>query len=170
VESIDNLVYGVNILTISEETNYESRYSSYTVKGQDSGDGQPWAKDTIQKVGKATDISIDRYRPLLIVHETKSSTKSVKSRAVWEAQVRAGRSSIYTTTVEGFIQQSNKTKEKLWTVGEKVNLIHDPWKITDVKLISNVTYKLDETNGRITTLVLVDPKTYAPSPDGEIRF
>jgi prophage tail gpP-like protein len=169
VESADNLIYGENIKSIDEDFDSSERFSKYIIKGQDSGEGNPWDKTHTQLSATANDQMITRYRPTIIMSEAKASLKSVKARANWEAQVRAGRSASYSVTVQGFRQKSKGSNSPLWQLGNKVNLIHHHWNINDVKLISNISYTLDE-SGSQTMMTLVDVNTYSASPDGEVRF
>jgi prophage tail gpP-like protein len=169
VDSWDSLIYGENIKSIDESYSHSDRYSQYIVKSQDSGDGNPWDDAIIQKIGTANDSIIKRYRPLLIINEAKGSSKTVKARASWEAQIRAGRSLSYDVSVVGFRQKSLGSNQPLWEIGEKVNLIHDQWGINESKLIRDITCSFSD-SGSITKMNLVNPNTYSASPDGEVSF
>lgn len=171
VTTMVDLVYGENIKSISEDLDYSERFETYYVKGQDSGNGNEWTKSQLQKVGVANDKAITRHRPLIIVSDSKASAKLVKDRASWEAQIRAGRSTTYTVTVQGFRQNPRlgASNNPFWEIGDLVNLIHSGWGINKKFVVAEIDYSYD-TSGTLTTMKLRDPKTYAADPEGLVTF
>lgn len=169
VEAIENLEVGRNVKEVSESIDFSSRFSEYIVKGQDSGDGLPWDTFQLQKQGKARDPQIVRYRPKVIISETKSSTKSVQDRAAWEAQVTAGRSFSYTVLVQGFRQNVEGSDKPLWQLADRVNLKHTPWDIDKAFLISDISYS-SGSSGKNVNMILVDPNTYYSLPSSEVSI
>lgn len=165
------LVYGENIKSLAESIDYGDRYQNYFVRGQDSGSGKAWTKETLERQGTANDKTINRYRPLVIVNESKSSSSSIRKRAAWEAQIRAGRSTVYTTTVQGFRQNPKleSTRNPLWELTDLVTLVYPQWNINKAFVISEITYSYSD-GGQLTTMTLKDPQTYQANPSGEVNF
>lgn len=186
-DTIDSLIYGDNILTITEDIDLTDRFSEYFVRGQSSGNGKAWNFAQLEKVGRAFDFEINRYRPLVISSERKASSKSVIERAAWEAQLRAGGSFIYTVTVNGFFQRESEStlydtteiaeqgeenfgvfnSKNPWAIGDIVPLIVDKWDVDKLMVISDITYSLSNA-GELTSMTLKDPLTYISKPTGKI--
>jgi len=169
---VADLVDGENILSISETVNHRARFSEYTVRGQTSGRGNRWSKKTNRLKGTAKDNTLKRHRPLIILAENKTTSKKIKKRANWEAQVRAGRSLVHTVQLVGWFTAGADESSELqpWTPNMAVNLISEPFNVNAKKIITSVDFGLDETGGRVTTLVLKHPDTYAADPSGNIEF
>lgn len=163
--SDDTLVYGTNIKSIDESIDYDSRFSSYTVKSQADGDGNPWSATTVTGLkGTASDKVISRYRPLIMQAESKSSSKSLKDRASWEAVVRFGRSLSYSIVTHTWKQTSGS----LWKRNSLVDLVCDELVLDGTFIIAGITYSLTPAEGHSTSLTLRHQDAYTPSPSGEI--
>jgi len=168
-----DLIDGVNILDIEEIDSLKNQFSEYTVKGQNSGSGLMWQKsDTTSFKGIARDLNVKRYRPLVIMAESKSNKKLVQERASWEAQVRAGRSRVHNITVRNWFQRpgTDTKTARLWSPNTLVNLKSNPWGLNEKRLITSVSYSLDTTGGRVTQLTLKHPNTYKISPSNEVQL
>ena len=114
-----------------------------------------------QNKDEATDSGVTRYRPLMIVGEGSSDKKTVKSRAQWEATVRAARSFKFTATVHGWRQSSGE----LWKINQRVMAMANMGGVTGDFLISNITYEKSDASGTISRLELVRPDSFLPQPD-----
>lgn len=163
--SDDSLTDGFNIKSINEDIDYSNRFATYTVKSQNSGGGNPWKKTTVTGIkGVAKDKVISRYRPLIIQAEGKQDNSSAKDRAAWEAVVRFGRSLNLSIDVKGWKQSSGV----LWKRNTLVDVLHEEMEIDGTFMIIGVNYKLDDTNGRTTTLTLRNKLALTPNKAGEI--
>jgi len=169
---VADLVDGENILSITESSSLKGRYSTYTLRGQNSGGGSAWKKSTTALKAKATDQTITRHRPLIVLAEGKTDQINLQKRANWEAQIRAGRSLVHTVQVVGwFTHTSDQTSElQPWAPNSVVNLVSAPLGVDARRIIETVEFTLDNAGGQITTLDLVDPRTYARDPDGKVDF
>jgi prophage tail gpP-like protein len=162
----DSLSAGFNIKTISEEIDYANRFSSYTVKAQNSGGGNPWLKSTSTGIkGAAKDAVITRYRPLIIQAETKHDNGTAKDRAAWEAVVRFGRSLNLTVDVKGWKQSSGV----LWKRNTLIDILHEELEIDGTFIAIGVNYKLDDNSGKTSTLTLRNKLALTPNKAGEIE-
>ena len=166
-DPVADLVLGENILSLLEVESSKERFSEYTIKGQKSGEGKPWKSEKATTLmAKSTDKGVERYRPLVIMSEGKTTPSLIQKRANWEAQVRAGRSKVFTTKLRGWLQVPGGSNRPLvpWMVNTLVNLRADSYDFLGQRVITSVTFTLDTDAGRITTLVLKDPTTYRKSP------
>lgn len=164
------LILGENLEELSERVNTRDRFSKYIVKGQNSGGGALWGASTTQVKGTAEDKEVTRYRPLIIMAEGKATASSVKKRAAWEAQVRAGRSREYSAKVRGWIQTTDRSSA--WHPWEQ-NLLVDVqaagwWSGSRRLLITGIEQSKDR-GGTFTMLELKHPRTYAKDPTGGFK-
>ena len=160
-----SLVLGENILSMRIERSQRDRYSEYTVKGQIplNENITPVYNDTLKGVAKNETIA--RYRPLVLVAEQPDYKSSFKLRAEWERNVREGRSTRITVTVQGW-----QHADGFWTPNRIVHLIAKPLGIEGGDLlIVSVTYTLDE-NGTRTEMSLTWPWAFDPLPTPEKEF
>lgn len=164
-----DLVDGVNIKSIDETVDFSERYSSYTVKSQYTSPGSLWDDEVISVKATATDPTVTRYRPIVIMNETKANKSQSQKRANWEAQIRAGKSKVYNIEYVGFIQREDVENKSLWLIGDTVNLISDYFGVNEKKIISDVSYTFDD-NGKRTNLVLKDPRIYQKNAPSEVGF
>lgn len=166
IVSADSLSAGFNIKAINEEIDYSNRFSTYTVKAQNSGGGNPWTGATATGIkGTAKDTVIKRYRPLIMQSETKQDNGSAKDRASWEAVVRFGRSLNLSIDVKGWKQTSGA----LWKRNTLVDILHEELGIDGTFMLIGTSYKLDANTGRTTTLTLRNKLALTPNKAGEIE-
>ena len=91
-----------NVLSATAAFNHAERFSSYTIKGQDSAADFASPDDATAPAGKAVDAIISRYRPTTILAEDVVDAAACQKRAEWEASVRAGRARRLSVTVQGW--------------------------------------------------------------------
>lgn len=141
------LVQGENLLQAEAVADESEQFSSYTVKGQARG------KNDVR--GEATDSSVRRYRPMLLLAEDHG-TPTV--RAKHEQTLREGKADTATATVQSWRQAGDKGA--LWIPGLRVQVqaayLH---KNNAEMIISEVLYSKDD-KGTITRLTLSNPKAY----------
>lgn len=157
------LVQGVNILTASGVLDTSQRYSQYVVKGQSvkstSTDG---IAETHQEA-QTTDSGIGRYRPLVVMSEAGSSPQD---RAVWEANVRLGRSATAKLKLAGWRQVPGG---KLWAPNQLVAVKSSWLRMDGDMLIRQVTYTRSQTEGTMVELDLVSPQAFSPEPPDKVK-
>lgn len=148
--SSTGLFEGKNILQASAKYDAKDRFSKYTVKSQVAASDEDGTAG-FQVQGSATDEGVLRYRPLVLQSEAQSETGNAKTRAQYEATVRAARSQTVQVSVRGFRQGDGK----LWAPNTLVSILAPSIGIrsqTDL-LITQVTFSLSEA-GTVTTLDL----------------
>lgn len=163
-KSSDDLIYGMNLESADGEASFIDRFSEYVVKGQQSGKGRGWNKQTTQKVGKAFDEHIPRFRPKVITADSEISSEGAQKLANWEAQIRAGRS----IGVKVSLPTWNQSNGDLWKENLLVYVSIPKLRIDGELLVREVEYTLNGTR-RGLNMQLVDPRIYAVKPKKEIK-
>lgn len=157
------LVVGQNIKSAAFTQSNKNRYSTYIVKGQNTGVDSQSLNDWIQAEGVAYDdeMKLSRFRPKIFVLETAANSKRCEERANWEKSLRAGNSRKITYEVIGWTQNSGK----LWPLNQLVEVEDSKLGISkknnnSTLLISDIEYSCSERMGKRTKMSLVDQKTY----------
>ena len=170
---VADLVLGKNIKSLDETTDLKQRFSEYIVKGQASAGGKPWAANkAVDLTATAVDKGITRYRPTVIMSEGKTDGAKIQSRANWEAQIRSGRSTVYTVEVRGWFQTpgTDIVEPEPWAVNTLVNLIADSYDIRKVQLITTVEFSLDSDGGRKNSFNLERSWNLQEKPRGNHKW
>jgi prophage tail gpP-like protein len=151
---------GQQITQASGSNDHSQRFSQITVmQSKEGGGADVWsdsATTVAQSIGVAQDPEMTRYRPLVIIPETQTSTLTMGERAEWERRVRAGKGRQFRLTLRGwFADPANQAS--LWRPGQTV-VFDDDWLGADGDyLISAVRFDLTEGGGSLTALTLVPP-------------
>ena len=144
---------GVNTLGGDLKLSFRERFSRYIVKGQGASSDALFADATRLKA-EQTDARIGRYRPLVVLADDLADGATVQRRALWEANVRTGKSAQISIPVQGW-----RHPDGLWQPNTLVHVV-DPYLRTDADLlIKGVTFGIDE-SGSITTLALTLPQAF----------
>lgn len=158
--STTRLEQGENIKAMGSVFEGKNRFSKYIVKGQDNAiKGDPSFSFAIKAT--ATDSNVKRYRPLIIQSEQLTSLADAKTRANWEATVRAAKASKFNIVVQGW-RQGDKT---LWRPNQLVLAIAPRIGLNGELLITDVKYTLESSGGSITVLTLERKDAYLPAPE-----
>jgi prophage tail gpP-like protein len=152
------LELGKNVLVGSIGRSYRERFSEYTFKGQTEASDE-WSGLTANALEhKVTDTGVDRYRPLVVHSEKQRGKDDVGKRAVWERNVRAGRSIRHRYTVEEWTSNLGQ----LWDPNTLVKITDDWCDVDTTALVTSVEFVL--AGERVTTLELVDPSAFTAKP------
>jgi prophage tail gpP-like protein len=163
-----DLEVGVNVLSLTESISWEDRFSEYVGIGQFPGGGKKWSKELLQGRRVAVDAGVNRYRPYLLISESKADNKILAKRVAWEAQIRSGRATEYTATVSGWYQKDGTGRPlRLWRKNERVNLKYSDWDVDAERLITRVEFTLNE-SGELTTLTLKHPDIFKADPGEKV--
>lgn len=155
---------GENVLACSALFTHLDRYRDYTVYGQqpgsDDGDGIYFSEPH----ASTRDEHIIRHRPLTVIAEQRIDLAAAKVRAEWERNVRFGKSQRIQYTVQGWHYETGK----LWPINRLVPVRDDFLEIDADRLITGVTFILDERGAR-TELSVMPKEAYdlIPLPEGE---
>jgi prophage tail gpP-like protein len=149
---------GVNVKRSSLRGSWKERFGSYLVKGQSPGAADFFGVAAAQPApGKATDDDVDRYRPLIVMPETHARS-DLQKRAVWERNIRAGRSRRYRYQVPGWSRA-----EGLWEPNLMVHVADDFWGLDDDLLVASVTLRRDD-DGSTAELELASKEAFQTVP------
>lgn len=111
----------------------------------------------VNQKGAVIDTGIRAGRQLVFVSGLSFSNNQNEARAKWEANVRRARGRVYSCVVRGFRQ---KLGGDLWLPNTIVQVVDDFAGINSEMLINSTTYNFDVTNGRTTTITLVEKNAY----------
>lgn len=156
------LRYGVNILSGRRETDYRDRFSEYTFLAQTSNVGDLYSEDkgttwTRRVVDEGEDgtASVGRYRPMRIVCEVAAPKGELVRRAVWERNVRRGRSDRLTYEVQGWLNAEGKP----WTHNTRIRVDDPALDVSGEWLIVSASLRRDDQGSR-TELELLAPEAF----------
>lgn len=158
------LELGSNILSCSISRSRRERFSTYYFKGQTAASDDWNGKQASQLKNEVDDPEVKRYRPLVVLSAKQKTKEDLGKRAIWERNVRAGRSLRLQYTVEGWHDNTGK----LWTPNTRARA-KDDWAGLDAELlITSVEQVLDQEY--TTTLELMDPRAFEPEPAVPNKF
>jgi len=139
-----SLVKGMNIEAGSGSFSHKDRFSQYIIKGQSPGsDDSGNTSQHAQLKAKSADEMVTRYRPLIIYAE-QGDGSTYADRAVWERNVRAGRSARLQYTVTGWEYKPGL----IWLPNRLVPVTDDYIGVDEELLIVRCTYLLDDGGSR----------------------
>ncbi len=144
-----------NVLSSRLRLSQSERYSRLVVRGQAPGDDDAWGAEAAHVEGEASDASVLRYRPLLVVAQRPVDLQSARDLAEWEAVVRRARG----TSIEATLPRwtTGQRGGGLWRVNTTVEAELATWNLAGTFLVAAVQYLLDESDGYTVQLQLVPP-------------
>jgi prophage tail gpP-like protein len=151
VSSGVRLVEGVNMTRFNSKHSWKERHSEIILKGQVPGDDEEYAEAAAHLKASAKDAEISRYRPLVVMAEHGTSTKSLAERAAWEVKVRMGRGKRGGCTVVGWRTGRDGQEGPLWQPNTLVQVSSPRMGLDMELLIIGCSYQLTE-QGRMTEL------------------
>lgn len=155
------LVQGVNILSATGNLDTSQRFSRYIVKGQSVQSFTLDGEVETHAEAQTTDSGVGRYRPLVVMAESGADNAAARERAIWEANVRLGRSASAEVVVAGWRQGGTG---RLWAPNQRVMVVA-PWlRMEGEMLIRQVTYTRRQSEGTRCSLALVSPQAFSPEP------
>ena len=148
------LVEGVNIKRGSSQHNSANRHSEVHVHGQAAkGNG----KQATQITAKATDSTVQRHRPVHVLHRGHATQDRVTKHAAHRRDREAGNGLTASITTAGWRDESGA----LWTPGNKVWVSSPFLQLSQDMLIESIDYAQDGTDeGTRCVLALVDPRAH----------
>ncbi|HDK0627789.1 TPA: baseplate protein [Escherichia coli] len=151
----DELVLGENLLTLDFEEDFRDRFSEYTVKGYARANGAEGddidAKSIVSRKGTATDSDVTRYRPMIIIADSKITAKDAQARALREQRRRLAKSITFEAEIDGWTRKDGQ----LWMPNLLVTIDASKYAIkTTELLVSKVTLVLNDQDGLKTRVSL----------------
>lgn len=154
---------GVNVQAASAVFGLDERYSLYVPRLFNIDDVQNGVGGQV-KFQSATDASVPRFRPLVVVTDQIDQTGPlVERRAVWERNRRYGRSQAIRITCDSWRDSAGKLWEPNTFASVDVpalKLVKRNW------IISQVSFIRDASRGTVADLMLMPSAAFdvAPSP------
>ena len=154
----DKLTLGENLLSLDFNEDYRDRFSEYVVKGYGRANGQEGddidVKTVVTQKGSATDSGIVRYRPMIIIADSKIDAKDAAARALREQRRRLAKSVSFEAEVVGWTRAGGH----LWMPNLLVDIDASKFGIqTEALLVSKVVLSLDDRAG-IKTMLTLSPR------------
>lgn len=154
----DELVLGENLLTLDFEEDFRDRFSEYTVKGYARTNGAEGddidAKSIVSRKGTATDSDVTRYRPMIIIADSKITAKDAQARALREQRRRLAKSITFEAEIDGWTCKDGQ----LWMPNLLVTIDASKYAIkTTELLVSKVNLILNDQDG-LKTRVSLSPR------------
>ncbi|EHW4152126.1 baseplate protein [Salmonella enterica subsp. enterica serovar Kottbus] len=151
----DRLVLGENMLSVDFDEDYRDRFSEYTVKGHGRSNGKVGdtvdARTIASQKGTATDSAITRYRPMIILADSKIDAQSATARALREQRRRLAKSVTFEAQLDGWTRSNGQ----IWMPNILAEIDASKFAIqTGPLLVSKVVLTLDDREGVKTTLTL----------------
>jgi len=159
----DTLELGKNVKLGNIEQSNKDRFKTYIIKGQGLGKDKKTTRDSSEPVGRVVDNVIERYRPIVIFAQGLTTKGICLKRAGWERSNREGTSRMLEYEVQGWTQSNGV----VWPLNSLARVKDSFLGIDGTLLIAAVIFSLDDSSGKITKLVMVDPKTFEPQPAEE---
>jgi prophage tail gpP-like protein len=144
----------------------QERFTEYVCKGQRTGDDQDFGAAVAEVEGTAADAIAPLRRVLLLQASGPVSTKRAAQQAAWEAAQRAGRSTQVSVVVQGWRQRDGS----LWSPNQVVPVRLGLAGLDAELLVVQVTFSLDDSGGRVASLLLAPVGGYellAPAERGK---
>jgi len=145
---------GSNLLAADMQVDYSGRFSSVKVVGQAPANPFATAETDATPEAKATDNTITRHRPLVLVAEEGQDEAGLQSRADWELTVRKSRSQVVRCTVQGW-----EHEEGAWKPQQQCRVVIPAFGLNTDLMVTAVEWQLDE-NGTRSQLVLMPPGAF----------
>jgi len=153
------LKYGVNVKHGNSTGSMKGRHSKYIVKGQSPGSDDFSGKKANQQRAEAADQAVARYRPLIVMAEDAATAQSLRDRAAWERNTRAGKSQRASYKVQGW-----EHDDGLWEPNKMVP-VWDPVLMIDAELLLvSVALVISESDGEIAELELTGAGAFGVKP------
>lgn len=147
-----------NVLSGGITRSRRERFSKYIFKGQTAASDEWSGKEAAELEHEVEDTEVARYRPMVVLAAKQKTKEDLGKRAIWERNVRAGRSLRVTYTVEGWTNSVGQ----LWEPNMLVH-VRDEWCGLDQDLlVTSVDLLLDEQY--ITQIELMDRSAFDVEP------
>ena len=153
---INNFTSDTNILSANLNLSTVDRFNVIQVYSQ--GNNKTHTKASISQKGTASDLQIRKTRRKIISMDTASQSKSLKSLAEWNVNLRRAKGSRYSCRVVGFLS-SNK---QVWKPNTLVDVMDLTAQIEGTFLIQGVEFT-QSLQGSFTSLDIVERGAFSTS-------
>lgn len=162
IHALQNIIGAENNNILSASFSYDTtgRFNLYKMS---SGlnlsplSGSISTKDIVNQNASVIDANIRAGRQLVLVPEGSYSSAENGKRAQWESRIRQARGQLYSAVVQGYTPPDF---DDLWKVNTVIGVADDLAGVNAEMMINSITYNLDTSTGRTTTLSLVEQNAY----------
>lgn len=168
----DRLTLGENLLELEYDEDDRDRFSDYMVVGHGRASGKAGndqnARSIASQKGEVKDTDITRYRPTIILADSKIDAKGAGGRAMREMRRRLAKSRTFEAKIDGWLRRDGS----LWMPNLLVDIDASGFSInTGPLLVSKVVLALDDRSGVMTTLTLTprDGWLVPVEPDSKLK-
>jgi prophage tail gpP-like protein len=157
----DRLALGDSLLTLSLEEDNRDRFSEYIVKGYARANGKFGDTINVRNIasqkGSATDSGVTRYRPTIIIADSKIDAPSAQGRALREMRRHLAKAIRFEAQVDGW----RRADGQLWMPNILVDIDASKFAIqTGPLLVCKAVLTLDDKDGMKTQLTLAPRDGY----------
>jgi len=135
----DPIQYNVNASSGSYLQSDRDRFSNYTAKGYGIGTDEKSLSDYINCSFTFNDAVVSRNRPNIIFMDREADTGRCKSRARWEARLRAGLSRLIQYKIPSWTQSNGD----IWGINKLVKVEDKLLDVNETLLIIEAKYLYD---------------------------
>jgi len=153
------LEQGKNVKSASATYDVSGRFGEYLVLGSHKGRDDNYGATAAGVRGSARDAAVRASRIHVVRPEGNVTQATAKTRALWEAAVRAARSETVTVRVQGWTQADGS----LWPLNHVARVKLPALGADGDMLISALTFTLDA-DGTQTDMTLKGPQAFTPDP------
>lgn len=155
------LVFGKNILAASIGNDYKDVFSDYVVKGQRAGNDYDSAESVASVSAVASDATLARHRKTIIMLNGNATQQDCSQRAKYERLYRAAKAIETVYTVQGWRQDDGT----LWKPNQMVSVSDPIIGFERTLLITEVSYRLSESDGTTCDIKVAPKEGFIPSPE-----
>lgn len=151
----DTLTLGKNLLDVDFTDDRRNRFSDYLVKGHGHGGGKQGDQKTAGSLaapkGVYRDASVTRWRPKVILADSKLDAAGAEQRAIREERRAVAKGYQFSATVRGWFRENGS----LWDTNLLTRVVASRVGVAQQDLlVCQVEFALDSHQGEITRLVL----------------
>ena len=153
------LVEGGNVTAAMARKSYARRYSRIVVKGQQPSSDALSPSEAAQVTAEVRDHAVPRFRPLVLVAESKATPADARARAEWEVRRRQALGTEVSVTVPSLTQSNGRP----WPLNGFVEVRLPSLGLSREMLISDIALSRDNGGSR-AELTLSLPGAFEPAP------
>lgn len=154
------LVEGGNVKAAIARKSYARRYSRIVVKAQQPSSDSLSPLEAAKVTAEVRDRDVPRYRPLVLVAESKATPADARARAEWEVRRRQALGTVINVTVPSLTQSDGRP----WPLNGFVDVRLPSLGLSREMLISDVALSRDGNGGSRAELTLSLPGAFEPAP------
>lgn len=164
---VATLIEGVNIIEASAMLRSDKKHSKVSSKGQQSGAGDgEYGSKAAQKKASIAKGGSKRHRPLTLLNEHKSTSRTAQGRAAWEAAKKSGETVRAEIKVAGWTT-GGMSGGKIWMPGMNVMILSPMLYLARELTVQSVVLTQSRSKGTMATLACTPGEAHTPKSGGK---